>query len=130
MPSAFYRRRQTGATLAPFLPVNAQTGTTYTVSVNDHGRYVTINNASPITVTVPQGLGREFCTTIIQLGAGQITASGATGVTLNAYGSAKTPGQYGTLSILAVDIDSFIGSNNLLNRNIQLPWGVMYQESA
>lgn len=130
MPSPFFLRRQTSQIMAPLLPVNVQTGTTYTVSVNDHGRYVTLNNAAAIAVTVPQGLGREFCTTLIQLGAGQVTASGATGVTINAYGSAKTPGQYGTLSILAIGIDNFIATNNLLNRNLQVPNGPLYQESA
>lgn len=130
MPSPFFLRRQTSQIMAPLLPVNVQTGTTYTVSVTDHGRYVTLNNAAAVTVTVPQGLGREFCTTLLQLGAGQVTAVGATGVTVNAYGGAKTPAQYGTLSLVAVAIDTFIASNNMLNRNLQVPNGPMYQESA
>src|SRR5215469_1694726 len=34
--------------------VNAQSGTTYTVSVDDYGKLVTFNNASPVAVTLPQ----------------------------------------------------------------------------
>lgn len=40
---------------AQFLtPVNAQTGTTYTVQESDTGKMITLSNASSITVTLPQ----------------------------------------------------------------------------
>ena len=34
--------------------VNAQTGTTYTLTASDNGKVVTLDNASAITLTVPQ----------------------------------------------------------------------------
>lgn len=108
----------------------AQTGTTYTLVGTDDGQLITLSNSAAITVTVPKGLGKPFKVTLIQTGAGKVTASAATGVTLNSYGAAATPGQYGTLTILATDVDTFIASNNLLNRNLQVPGGPMYQESA
>lgn len=40
---------------AQFLqPINAQTGTTYTIVSNDCGKFVTSNNASAVTFTLPQ----------------------------------------------------------------------------
>lgn len=36
------------------MPVNAQTGTTYTLAANDCGKIITFSNASAITVTLPQ----------------------------------------------------------------------------
>jgi hypothetical protein len=35
-------------------PVNAQTGTTYTLVADDFAKLITINNASPVTITLPQ----------------------------------------------------------------------------
>src|SRR6478736_3445018 len=37
-----------------YVGVNAQTGTTYTPVLTDEGKFVTLTNASPITVTMPQ----------------------------------------------------------------------------
>lgn len=65
----------------PRLRINAQTGTTYTLSPKDHGSIITFNNASSITVTVPQGLGKGFVCEMIELGAGRIALAPATGVT-------------------------------------------------
>jgi hypothetical protein len=35
-------------------PVNVQTGTTYTLAADDYAKLITINNASPVTITLPQ----------------------------------------------------------------------------
>lgn len=60
---------------------NAQIGTAYTLLAADSGKIVTLNNASPITLTVPSGLGAGFNCTVIQKGAGVVTFAG-TGTTL------------------------------------------------
>ena len=39
---------------------NTQTGTTYTVLTGDRGKYVTLNNASTVAVTLPQANGTTF----------------------------------------------------------------------
>jgi hypothetical protein len=45
------------------LPINAQSGTIYTVVNGDQGKLITLNNASPIAVTVPQaGTSSQFLT--------------------------------------------------------------------
>lgn len=60
--------------------VNAQTGTTYSLTVADRGKLITLSNASAIALTVPTGLGAGYSCTIVQKGAGVITvtASGTT----------------------------------------------------
>lgn len=89
--------------------MNAQTGTTYTLLSTDDGRIITMNNGSSITVTVPTGLNIGFNTTVIQLGAGQVTfATGVGSPTLNSYGSAlKITGQYGAASIISYASNSY-----------------------
>jgi hypothetical protein len=62
--------------------MHLQAGTTYTLADTDHGKLVAINNASPITLTVPSGLRADFECAILQQGAGQITFS-ASGTTIN-----------------------------------------------
>jgi len=57
--------------------VNAQTGTTYTVQLSDFGKVITLNNASAITVTLPQtsniATGAGFFCWLNNIGAGQVT---------------------------------------------------------
>lgn len=68
------------------LPVNAQTGTTYTIVVGDEAYLVTCNNASAITVTLPQDssvaipIGGQV--QFLQLGAGQVSFSAGSGATV------------------------------------------------
>ena len=78
------------ATKSPLYPsTNAQTGSTYTLVLEDAGKYVEMNNASANTLTVPLNasvafpIGTEI--TVIQTGAGATTISPAAGVTVNYY---------------------------------------------
>jgi hypothetical protein len=87
-----------GASNASVAP-NAQTGTTYTFVLGDAlgasgtGGAVTLSNASAITATIPPHssvayiLGAQimFC----QLGAGQVTVSPGSGVTINTSAATK-----------------------------------------
>jgi hypothetical protein len=87
---------------------NAQTGTTYTLLTSDNGKVVTLNNASPVTVTVPVGLGASFSCGLLQLGVGQVTVL-PSGVTLNSYNAlTKTAGRYAMASLLAPVANSFV----------------------
>lgn len=69
-------------------PINAQTGTTYTLALTDAGKMVTLSNASSIAVTVPTNASVAFPTGsevyLAQIGAGAVTVAGDTGVTVNA----------------------------------------------
>jgi hypothetical protein len=76
------------AGLNEVIPLNAQTGTTYTLAAGDAGELVTLSNASAITLTVPTNASVPFAIgtqiTITQANSGQVTVAGAVGVTVNA----------------------------------------------
>jgi hypothetical protein len=90
---------------------NSQTGTTYTLVLGDAGDVIEISNASAITLTVPTNSSVAFAIgtviEVFQLGAGQITVSGA-GVTFRAPGGAKTRVQYSTLSLRKRATDEWV----------------------
>jgi hypothetical protein len=86
------------------IPLNNQTGTTYTLVASDAGDLVNLTNASAITLTVPTNASIPFATgtqiTIAQSGAGKVTVAGAVGVTVNAadgFLSLRTQWSMGTL---------------------------------
>lgn len=79
--------------------LNTQTGTTYTVQASDNGKVVELNNASAVTVTVPNSLAVGFNCILSQIGAGLVTVVAGSGATVNAYGGLKSPGQWGELSL-------------------------------
>lgn len=92
------------------ITVNAQTGTTYTLVLTDNGRLVTLNNAGAIAVTVPTNASVAFPTgAIINLqrtGAGSVTISGDTGVTVTATASTLRS-QYSAASLIKIGTDSW-----------------------
>jgi hypothetical protein len=97
------------------LTLNAQTGTTYTTVLTDNGRLVTLNNAAAITVTVPLNSSVAYATGAVinvqQIGAGQVTIQGASGVTITSTGATattpKTRAQYSAASIIKTGTDSW-----------------------
>ena len=86
------------------LVINAQTGTTYTLTATDAGGLITCANASAITVTVPANatvalaVGTQIA--VMQTGAGQVTLAAAAGVTINSFNSAKKIVGNGGLAVL------------------------------
>ena len=98
------------------LGINTQTGTTYTTVLADNGKLTTLSNASAIAVTIPLNssvaypIGAQI--NMAQLGAGQVTVSGAGGVTLVSTGAtAATPttrAQYSTLTCVQTSTDNWI----------------------
>jgi co-chaperonin GroES (HSP10) len=83
---------------------NVQTGTTYTLALSDLGKLVTLDNGSAITLTVPTNASVAFPVgsrvDIVQLGAGQVTVAGASGVTVNSrLGDLKLFAQYSGASL-------------------------------
>lgn len=97
------------------ITLNAQTGTTYTLVLTDNGRLVTLDNGSAITVTIPLNSSVAFATGAIvniqQIGAGQVTVQGASGVTVTSTGATsttpKTRAQYSAISLLKTGTDSW-----------------------
>ncbi len=75
------------ASLENYQPVNAQTGTTYTLALTDAGGLVTASNSSAQTYTVPPNSSVAFDTAvhidILNIGTGRVTLAPGSGVTLN-----------------------------------------------
>lgn len=93
-------------------PVNAQTGTTYTLVLADGSRLVTCDNAAAITVTVPTNATAAIpvgtYVDLMQLGTGQITVAAAGGVTLRVSGlTAKARAQFSRLGLQKIGTDTW-----------------------
>lgn len=108
---------QMDAVATAMIAINAQTGTTYTAVLSDDGKLVTCDNGSAITFTIPTnasvafGIGTQI--NIMQLGAGQVTISGA-GVTFRSQGSKlKTNGQYAVATCCKIATDTWVVVGNL-----------------
>jgi hypothetical protein len=86
------------------LDINAQTGTTYTLVLADRGGLVTLSNASAITLTVPTNASVAYAVGtqigLLQTGAGQVTISPASGVTVTSFGSLTKLAGNGALAVL------------------------------
>jgi predicted heme/steroid binding protein len=89
-----------------------QTGTTYTFVAGDRGKYVTMNNGSAQTVTVPPNSGVAFAVgtqiQVIGLGAGEITMAAGSGVTLRYTPGLKLRAQYSSVTCIKIDTDEWV----------------------
>jgi hypothetical protein len=87
---------------------NTQAGTSYTLALSDIGKFVTMSNASASTLTVPPNSSVAFPTgTVIegaQYGAGQVTLTPGSGVTINASPGLKIAAQWGTFGLIKTAI--------------------------
>jgi hypothetical protein len=95
------------------IPLNAQTGTTYTLAATDAGDLVTLTNASAITLTVPTNASVPFAIgtqiTITRAGSGSLTVVGDTGVTVNSADSfLKLRAQWSSGTLIKVNTNSWI----------------------
>ena len=94
------------------LTLNAQTGTTYTLVLTDSAKFVTLSNASAITLTIPTNASVAFPigtqVNIVQLGAGQVTVGGA-GVTIRSQGTKlKLNGIYSAGTLVKINTDEWV----------------------
>jgi hypothetical protein len=94
--------------LATEVPINAQTGTTYTLVLADAGKLITGDNASPITITVPPESSVPFAIgtriDVLAIGTGQITLAQGSGVTINSKaGNKKLTAQGSAGSLIKTD---------------------------
>lgn len=97
--------------------INPQTGTTYTfVAADSFNTVVTLSNASAIAVTIPTNATTAFPVGTVlnfaQTGAGQVTVSGASGVTITSVGataaSPKTRVQYSAGSAIQTSANNWL----------------------
>jgi len=111
--SAGYIKAETGYRIGTGA-INAQTGTSYTLTGTDNGKIVTFNNAATTTVTIPTGLDTGFNCTVIQLGAGQVGFTAASGLTMQSYGNQfKLLGQHASATVLEYTTNIVNISGNL-----------------
>ena len=95
------------------IPLNAQTGTTYTLAAGDAGELITLTNAAAIALTVPTNATVPFAIgtqiTIAQGGAGTVTVAGAATVTVNSADSdLKLRTQWSAATLIKLATNSWI----------------------
>ena len=99
------------------LAINAQTGTTYTPVLSDNGKFVTLNNASAIALTVPTNDNVTYATgaqiNLLQLGEGQVTVAGDTGVTVYATPGLNFRAQYSAATLVKLDTNIWLLTGDL-----------------
>ena len=92
--------------------INAQTGTTYTLVLTDSSKLVTLSNAAAIALTVPTNASVAFpvgtSVDLAQVGAGQVTFAGDTGVTVNATPGLKLRAQYSGATLVKTATDTWL----------------------
>ena len=90
-------------------PINAQTGTSYTLASSDRGGLVSLSNAAATTLTVSTAvaLAPGERVDLVQLGAGQVTVA-ASGVTVNTTPGLKLRGQYSGATLLCISSGVYV----------------------
>ena len=99
-----------------FENINPQTGTTYTFALTDINTLVTLNNSSAIAATIPTNASVACPVGTIlnfsQNGSGQVTVSGASGVTVVSTGAAasapKTRVTYSAATAIQISADNWL----------------------
>ena len=96
-------------------PVNAQTGTTYTVLSSDNGKIVTLNNGSAQTVTIDTSTSLTAGKKIdfINLGNGLVTFVGS-GVTLNGTPGLKFRARYSAATLVCISTNNYVLIGDLI----------------
>jgi hypothetical protein len=95
------------------LEFDAETGTTYTLVAANLNQLVTLDNASPVTLTVPPSVfSAGDVINIAQIGAGQVTLAQGAGVTINSTGATATApklrARYSAASIVCTASNTFL----------------------
>jgi len=97
--------------------INDQTGTSYTLVLADGTKWIRLNNAAAIALTVPPNSSVAFPVgTQIegsQAGVGQVTITPGSGVTVNAVPGLKVAAQYGVFGLLKVATDTWLAYGRL-----------------
>jgi hypothetical protein len=94
--------------------INVQTDS-YTVLVSDAGKMITLDNALPITLTFPLGLGLSVGQHIdfAQLGVGQVTVVGSGGATILATPGPNLRDRYSAAGVIVIGTDTYLAVGDL-----------------
>lgn len=94
------------------IALNSQTGTAYTAALTDNNKIITLDNASAITFTIPLNSSVAFPTgamvNIMQKGAGEVSVTGASGVSVSSGNGYKTRAQYSLATVIKLDTNSWV----------------------
>jgi hypothetical protein len=94
------------------LTVNSSASTAYTLALTDVDKMLLLTAATAVAVSIPLNSTTAFplgsTINLTQYGAGQVTISGVSGVTVNSTPGAKTRAQYSAVSVIKVDTDSWV----------------------
>ncbi len=99
--------------------VNAQTATSYTLTLADKGRIVTMNNADANTLTIPANSTAAFplgtIISIVQVGSGVTSIAAAAGVTVNGVsaGAGEIADRWQGIALLKIATNSWVASGAL-----------------
>jgi hypothetical protein len=91
-----------------------QSGTTYTTSGGDNGKVLRMTASGATVVIVPSGLPVDFSCSVVRTGSGEVTVSGASGVSLfSSSTSFKLAKQYSVVAVFALTSDQFVVTGDL-----------------
>ncbi|WP_396659512.1 hypothetical protein [Microbacterium sp.] len=103
--------------LGRYVDINAQTGTTYTLVLSDQGKFITLTNASPITLTVPPNSSVAFPVgaqvDLAAMGDGMVTVTPGSGVTVNGTPSLVTRAQYSAVTLIKLATNTWLAVGDL-----------------
>lgn len=96
------------------LVLNNQTGISYTVASGDNGKVVAMNNASGIAFIVPSGLPADFSCSVVRTGSGNVTISGASGVSVfSSSPTLRLAARYSVVAVFAFATNQYVATGDL-----------------
>ena len=96
------------------LVLNNQAGTSYTVASGDNGKVVAINNASGTTFIVSSGLPTDFSCSVVRTGSGNVTISGASGVSVfSSSPTLRLASRYSVVAVFAFASNQYVATGDL-----------------
>lgn len=94
--------------LSPYLVRVIPLSADYTISLGESSAVLTFNSSVPVTLTIPTGLPIGYNISVYQIGAGQVTITGAAGVTVrNRLAIYRTAGLDSGVGIVCTSTNNF-----------------------
>jgi hypothetical protein len=98
----------------PPLELATDSGATYALASDDSAKVIALDNASGVVVTVSSGLADDFYCSIVQMGSGIVTITGASGVQLfTSSNNLQLAKQYSVAAVFAVASGQFVVTGDL-----------------
>lgn len=91
-----------------------ESGVTYSVSGGDNGKVLNFTASGSTVVTFPSGLPIDFSCSVVRTGSGNVTVSGASGVSLfTSSNTLQLAKQYSVVAVFAISSDTFVVTGDL-----------------